>query len=176
MNPLPTVTKSVLAISTAYAAAKNPDVRRKCREMVMDLASGMCPAVSENSSTVASPSPILSVVDAAGVSVAVSAPDAVGSKESVSEGADPEIEGDLPGTSGTFYHETALVAAPVELIGGWPVRGAIDLTGLAPNRRMLKGRLEDGRVVSVERRVGAVGRVTGRLMMAGVSPLYRVVV
>jgi hypothetical protein len=153
--------------------------------MVMDLASGMCPAVSENTVTVASPAPILSVVDGAGVSVALGAPDAVGGKEcpepahGVIEGAEPEIEGDLPGTSWTFYHETAVVGSepvPVELIGGWPVRSQIDLTGLAPNRRMLKGRLEDGRVVSVERRVGAVGRVTGRLMMAGVSPLYRVVV
>jgi hypothetical protein len=156
--------------------------------MVMDLASGMAGPVNpmaesmaQNSSTVASPAPILSVVDASGVSVALGDTDAVGGKELMAEPADLEIEGDLPGTSGTFYHETAVVGsepapAPVEQIGGWPVRSVIDLTGLAPNRRMLKGRIEDGRIVSVERKVGAVGRVTGRLMMAGVSPLYRVVV
>lgn len=66
----------------------------------------------------------------------------------------------------------------VELIGGWPKVAEIEVTGLAPNRRMLKGRLvSDGRSVSMERTMKAwkvMDRVSAKLMRAGGSPLYRV--
>lgn len=93
---------------------------------------------------------------------------------------EPAIEGDVNGSSGTFYAETVEVAAPVEKVDGWPVSAKLVILGLSPNRRMLRGHLRLGeafKVVSVERKVGVQtgAEVTAKLMMAGQSPLYRVV-
>ncbi len=82
-----------------------------------------------------------------------------------------EIEGDVGGT-GTFYPETV-----TEEIGGWPMKAIIQIVGLAPNRRLLKARLGDERMVSVERgmrpwRPGE--KVISKLVRAGSSPLYRI--
>ena len=89
---------------------------------------------------------------------------------------EPAIEGDLPGTTGTFYTETFQTESPVEIIGGWPDKSEVKLIGLAPNRRMLRGTLGDGRLVSIERKqpwtAGAV--VQTKLIRAGASPLYRI--
>jgi len=91
-----------------------------------------------------------------------------------------KVEGDV-GDTGTFYTETVVagpaVEAPKEKVGGWPVSGEIEVIGLAPNRRMLRGRLGDGRVVNMERTIRvwkAADKVVGKLVRAGASPLYRV--
>lgn len=97
---------------------------------------------------------------------------------------EPAIEGDLPGTSGTFYAETMQTESPPtvsesapELIGGWPNHSLAKVMGLAPNRRMLKAFLPDSRIVSVERKEPwtAGTEVKVKLMRAGSSPLYRMV-
>jgi len=87
---------------------------------------------------------------------------------------EPAVEGDVGGSSGTFYPET--VESPVEMIGGWPERSEINVVGLFPNRRSLRGLLPDGRGVHVERRMDwKVGMIRGRLVRAGAAPLYRTI-
>lgn len=84
------------------------------------------------------------------------------------------IEGDLPGTSGTFYPETVSSVPEPKWIGGWPEYAFIEVVGLFPNRRSLKGTIGDGRTVHVERRMDwRPGRIKGRLVRAGASALYR---
>lgn len=97
----------------------------------------------------------------------------------------PVIEGDVNGSSGTFYTETMVTTlpaaeTPVEQIGGWPVIATVAIMGLAPNRRSLKGRVtvgSDSKIVSVERKPGVQtgSNVKGLLVRAGAAPLYRVV-
>jgi hypothetical protein len=89
-----------------------------------------------------------------------------------------EIEGDVNGTTGEFETVTTVpepVSEPVEMIGGWPERTLVTLTGLAPNRRMMKGKIGDGRSVCVERGLGkpTSGEHKCRIVRAGLSPLYR---
>lgn len=85
-----------------------------------------------------------------------------------------EIEGDLEG-SGTFVVETVVPSVPEpQWIGGWPEYAFIEVVGLFPNRRSLKGTIGDGRTVHVERRMDwKPGRIKGRLVRAGAAPLYR---
>ena len=76
-------------------------------------------------------------------------------------------------------HESPVLAPhPVDIIGGWPERSQIEIYGLAPNRRHLRGKLDDGRVVTVERTFGRVWtngeKVACRLIRAGGAPLFRV--
>ncbi len=74
--------------------------------------------------------------------------------------------------------ETPAEIPPVNLIGGWPERAEIVISGLAPNRRHLRGTLPDNRVVTVERTMAkewkAGQKTTCRLIRAGAACLYRV--
>lgn len=70
------------------------------------------------------------------------------------------------------------IETPVAMIGGWPERAGVVISGLAPNRRHLRGTLPDGRVVTVERTMAKEWKggqtVTCRLIRAGAAPLFRV--
>jgi hypothetical protein len=100
---------------------------------------------------------------------------------SVTVGSAVTVEGVVVGSVGEVplvCPETAVVGVQeVEMIGGWPERAVVTLTGLAPNRRMMRGRIGDGRVVCVERGLGkpTSGDHNCRIIRAGVSPLYRMV-
>ena len=67
---------------------------------------------------------------------------------------------------------------PVEMIGGWPVEAMLTVSGLAPNRRHLRGSLPDGKIVTIERTFGRAWKggevVKCRLIRAGGAPLFRV--
>lgn len=75
-------------------------------------------------------------------------------------------------------HESVAEIPAVGMIGGWPEKAEITISGLAPNRRHLRGILPDSRVVTVERtfRKEWKGgeRVSCRLIRAGAAPLFRV--
>lgn len=87
-----------------------------------------------------------------------------------------EIEGD---TDKAERDIDPCLAPKVDMIGGWPERGEVEVWGLAPNRRHLRGKLDDGRVVTIERTFGREWKpnekVTCRLVRAGAACLYRVV-
>ena len=116
---------------------------------------------------------------------------------------EPAIEGDVNGSSGTFYAEVVTagytlnpsipvspddiikpvdpvctLAPVVEMLAGWPMTAKATVAGLAPNRRSTLGRLEDGRGVNIERSVfhnlKAGDSVAVRLIRAVAYPLYRV--
>lgn len=110
---------------------------------------------------------------------------------SVSESAPKATETALVGVYGVGEHACEMgqevevnrsvdvveeVTKQVEEIGGWPVRAKVSVTGLTPNRRMLKGKVGE-RWVTVERKatVKAGDVIEGKLMRAGAVPLYRAV-
>ncbi len=207
MNPLASIAKSLRELETAYGKIKSEETRVKAQSAIQKSLGEMCPvqAVSQWS-TIAGESTAPTATFSGGGSVTIgenwNAPESfsassVGTtglmqtwvngvttvypkKEEVfvDEGEPGpgsclprEIEGDVGGT-GTFYPETV-----TEEIGGWPMKAIIQIVGLAPNRRLLKARLGDERMVSVERgmrpwRPGE--KVISKLVRAGSSPLYRI--
>jgi hypothetical protein len=177
MNHLSIIEKHVKAIESSYLNIKTDGTREKARWAIHGL-NGRLFAGNES---VAIPEPVQASVpveavltreegksDCGAVSVAASLP-------VVPE--EPAIVGDLEG-SGTFYPET-VTSLPVEMIGGWPERGEMEIMGLAPNRRHLTASLPDGRKVSVERTFGRLWKpgekVQCRIVRAGAAPLFRVV-
>lgn len=196
MNPLASIAKSIRELEKSYAQCKSPETKQKANNAIegaigrmgwppasvsvgfkeFRVVNGVVspPSVTEGSGAVSMGS--VTVSSSNGVTTVYPAD----YKPFVDEGEPgpgvceegPEVIGDLPGTTGEF--ET-VVTEPE--IGGWPERASVIVSGLAPNRRMIRGSLKDGRVVSVERSMGREWKpgieVRCRLVRAGASPLYR---
>ena len=183
MNYDAMVKKNLAALEAAFAEMK-PVTKERCGAMVRDAVARMMPVPAPLPVTIPA-DPLARAMVEDGI---VKSPPVWNGVTTTSDGVstfvkvidehpveEPAIEGDLPGTTGTFYTETFQTESPVEFIGGWPDKSEVKLIGLAPNRRMLRGTLGDGRLVSIERKqpwtAGAV--VQTKLIRAGASPLYR---
>lgn len=204
MNQLSTINKSIRQISEAYQKIKTEETRKKADIAIRGLVWMYTQGAGESGASVGTETvggATVSIVAEMGVSgqesgkegaLGVQGSNAVVTSTSggvttvypkgyVFSKEEPKVEGDV-GDTGTFYTETVVTEPAVEApkpeeVGGWPVRGEIEVIGLAPNRRMLRGRLVDGRVVNMERTIRvwkAADRVVGKLVRAGSSPLYRV--
>lgn len=206
MNPLASISKSLRELETSYGKIKTEETREKAQNAIADVMGRIRPvgAVSVWSDTALSEA---SGGGGATVTLgedqkrpeSVSVGSAFVSKETWEDGTttvypagykpfvdegergpgvcEHEIEGDLEG-SGTFYPETVVASVPEpQWIGGWPEYAFIEVVGLFPNRRSLKGTIGDGRTVHVERRMDwKPGRIKGRLVRAGSAPVYRTMV
>lgn len=202
MNQLAIIRKHLNCIDKAWEGIVTPKTRKRAggliRERCMRWDGFEMPSMGD-SVTVGSAGEVLRVEGAFGGEVAVKAKESgfpgvstttVGGVTTVyplswEEGErgpgafEHEIEGDVDGSTG----ETEVVSSlpePVEMVGGWPAVAEIVACGLAPNRRHNRGRLPDGRVVSIERGLGLVWRDGAkyrcRLVRAGGASLYRATV
>ncbi len=176
MNHIAIINKHVRALQATYSNIGSSETKQKARDAVVGMLSSWWGSRETWGAGVVAMQPIPVPVEVSVPTEAVSTPVVAesGCGANTEPVALPVIEGDLPGATGTFYAET--VVAPVAQIGGWPVAASMTVIGLAPNRRTVKGRLEDGRVVSLERSGSwKAGDVVGvRLIRAGTFPLFRV--
>lgn len=190
MNPLAAINKNLRELEKAYGQIRSEETRTKADNAIGDVIGRIRPvqAVSVWTDTALSEASggggatvTLGADQNAPASVSVGS--AFVSKETWKDGVttvypadyeEPKIEGDLEG-SGTFYPETVVASVPEpQWIGGWPEYAFIEVVGLFPNRRSLKGTIGDGRTVHVERRMDwKPGRIKGRLVRAGAAPVYR---
>jgi hypothetical protein len=164
MNPLASIKKNLRGLEEAFGQAKSKETRWKCEEAMRESVGRMVPRWFEHAGPTATLSvngvPVLN-----GGEVATESVGAVVPSETVTVNCAAPVGA------------VAVVDKAQPPIDGWPVEAEIQVGGLFPNRRRLKGELEDGRVVAVERRPGVQtgSRVVGKLVLGGRPPLYRVV-
>lgn len=189
MNPLNSIRKHLVGLEASYVGIKTDTTRAKAKDMILESCSrmgmGFLPLVVGETVTALSQNEIqvTETVDS-GTTVSLSVDCSVGEtgilSPVVGESAPKAVETPvLPVVVGgaEVGSPPVVVTERVELVGGWPITGEIEVVGLAPNRRTLKGKLGDGRTVSMERslkpwKVGEV--VRAKLIRAGTYPLYRV--
>lgn len=207
MNHLAIVRKHLRGLESAYGQITGVDTKRKAREELSDAYFRIIGPVVGETATVDSATTITATIDGIATPAqllpdmpvkAAETPEAAipaapilayTPAASLETPSVPEVVGDLPGQTGTFYPETAVadqspVPVAVPSVDGWPVEAKLTVIGLSANRRHLKGRVwteeggDSGRLVCMERNLGAwkVGdAVKAKLIRAGANPLYRMV-
>ncbi len=196
MNPLAAISKNLRELESAYGKIRTDETREKANSAINSVMDRIQPPrVELREVTFPSIAPLVEEFMAPVATVtlgadqnapaSVSVGSAYVSKETWKDGVttvypagyeEPVVEGDVNGTSGTFYTETVTSVPEPQWIGGWPEYAFVEVVGLFPNRRSLKGTIGDGRTVHVERRMDwKPGRIKGRLVRAGAAPLYRTI-
>jgi hypothetical protein len=196
MNQLAIIKKHLKGISVAYAGIKTPETLKKAggmvREELMRYEGFEMPSLAVSAT-------LNGVSVLGGVEGGPEGGNAPKAKETGFPGITTTTQGGVTTVYPADYGEDKEVEAqriiqdltkepatvtlaepvPVETVGGWPVSPEVEVCGLAPNRRHIRAKLGDGRVVTVERSMGRVWtngeRVKCRLIRAGGAPLFRFV-
>lgn len=196
MNQLAIIRKHLKGIDMAFDGVKTTETKKRAGGMIREAFhryEGFClPALEVGGTVTVDPVPAVTLVadvypgtlggEVGGLGVGVAAE--VGRPVEAVETASVWVCA-VEEVTGTFAPSTlvgpeGVDVLPDKMIGGWPELAEVEIIGLAPNRRSLKGWLvADRRTVSVERglrswKAGDV--VKTRLVRAGQFPLFRIMV